>query len=141
MAQDVYGASDLRRRTTEVLRIAQREPVLIVSPHGAVNIVERDRWRQAEKAEKYGRLVRDVLRAVDAARRGERHAAAYPAPVAWVRHLDARHLDAFVEEFLATLDAVEQGRQGWNEVDAVLHEWSETVAVAGDAELFALLTE
>ena len=138
MASDVYGAQDLRRRSTEVLKKAIETPVIVVSPYGTVNVVERGLFQRAEQAGERERIVEDLLRAIAASRMNQ-SASAYPANLRWVRHLDADDLTTFLSEVIASLDDFADGRLAWSDVEAVLHEWKESATVARDPELRTIL--
>ncbi len=122
MTEELFGATALAKRASEVVRRALRAPIAVMTPHGTVSMLNRDRWLATERR---ARLVEDLFRAINAAHAGS-PAAAFPPALRWVRLIPKSELATLSDEVMSLLDAIDDGRASLDELEDTLHEWAET---------------
>lgn len=120
----VFTATELNRNNSAVLNQARKRPVTISRNNEQFALMMRDQAASLVRAVVCFQETIEVLRGAVVAIRGET-----PNPaVAWLSAFDKEDLSTFLDELLPVAERASTiaDSEGWDEVDAIIHEWHET---------------
>jgi hypothetical protein len=130
----VITPTELARRVRDITKGALDRPVTIHRAEGDLALMSRDRVAELAKlasaTEELAELGRNLVWLLRG--RGE------PTPAwAWLRAFDPDDVADFLDEFTAAVEAAIHGSAGWDDAQAVLHEWEESARALENGSLLA----
>jgi prevent-host-death family protein len=125
---EIFTATDLNRRTGQVLDEAKNHPVTITRNDEAFALLPRkDASRLIEAVSNARRMV-DLVTAISIYRQA---GANVPVgqPFDWLNSFDMEELQALRTEVYGVFRSAMDGEVPWDDFEAVLHEWHESAVV------------
>jgi len=122
---EIFSATDLNRRSGHIIDEAQKHPVTIMRNEDAFALLLRkEASRLVDAATKAASMVDLVF----AACRYKQNGTDVPPEHSfeWINAFDADDLRTMLDELSTTFRRSATGEIGWDEFDAVLHEWQES---------------
>jgi hypothetical protein len=128
-------ATDLQRKTKQVLEAASRGPISLIRPKAPpITLVASSLWNDATRSKYWLSTFTAIVRyALERGLKGD--GVAYPAEFAWLRLFDIDELREFLDELSAAMYGVLHGGQPWDLVNAVVEEWRRSAGVLADEAL------
>jgi len=125
-SDEVFSSTDLNRRSAEVLNHARRNPVTIARNNERFALIRREQAASLVKGLAQMMEVMQLAQGVVALRKNNPDSV--PPGVAWMSALDEEDRLSMLTEVFAACDqaAIDNG---WEKVEALIHEWYESAAV------------
>lgn len=125
-SDEVFSSIDLNRRSAEVLNHARKNPVTIARNNERFALIRREQAASLVKGLTQMMEVMQLAQGVVALRKNDPDSV--PPGVAWIRAFDEEdRLSMLTEVFAACAQASTD--DGWEEVEALVHEWYESAIV------------
>ena len=130
-ADRIYNATDLNRRSSELLKSAAEGPITVVgSSSGPVVMQSRDRAAYHEASAFWLRACAPLIEKICL----PDQATPLPPEIAWIADLSPTHLDEFLRDFITGIRmAADSGN--FAALQASLYNWEATAEVDRDPEL------
>ena len=131
---EIFSATDLNRRSGYVLDEARKHPVTIMRNEDAFALLLRkEASRLVDAASKAASMVELVLAACYYKQNGTDVPPEHSFE--WINAFDTDDLRTMIDEVSATFRRAASGESGWDEFDAVLHEWQQSAWANRSAEV------
>lgn len=136
-SDDVFTATELNRRGGAILDRARRGPVTISRNNEQFALLRRD--QAAKLVGTVNRIFRSValLSEVHTALEGGQASDAFK----WLAVYEKDDLQKLFREVLAETRKAAAGERDWDDVDALIHEWRESAAIAESGVLETAMVE
>ncbi|HEY9854041.1 MAG TPA: hypothetical protein V6D28_31530 [Leptolyngbyaceae cyanobacterium] len=133
----IYGdelitATELNRQPGRVLDTAWERPVTITRNEQHFALLRRDRMTYMVKAATMSQVVFEAIDVAYRLRLGEQIDSAHS--FGWLREFDSDELTEFITEVESAYRLVGEESEGWDKLDALIHEWHESaIAISSEA--------
>lgn len=137
-SDDLISATELNRRSGEVLDRAWDHPVTIARNERAFALLRRESVAELVKAATQTRVVVEVINVAFRLRLGENISSEHP--YGWLKAFDTEELGELISEILSAFHyGVDAGN--WDILEAVIHEWHESALAISSPELAAAFSD
>ena len=133
-SDDLIKATELNRTPGQVLDRASVAPVTIARNDEFFTLIRRDEISEiVSDADRTKRLLEMLGAAFLARFQPEKIDATHP--LSWLRAFESGEIEEFVTEVMEAYRKAELSSEYWVEVDAVIHEWHESVIAVFSEDL------
>ena len=133
----MFSSTDLNRRGGEVLNQALKQPVTISRNAEQFALMPREQAAELFRCVEGLTRVTEIVAEAQAAIRGS----SPREPLEWLAAFDRDELEAFVEELISLARQIATKSHDWGELEAALHAWRESAAVAQSGVLDDAIAE
>lgn len=130
-SDQVFQATELNRKSGAVLKEASKNPVTIIRNGDTFALLRRDLFAGlTAKADQSGKVLNLIHSAFQTLNEGS---LAKESPYGWLLAFDKDEIQDLVAEVLEAFRNAPVIEDGWEEIDAIIHEWHESaIAVLSD---------
>lgn len=132
-SDDLVSATELNRQSGSILDKAAERPITITRNDQHFVLLRREEAACQVKRAVYSETVFELLNTaftlIASGNIGSEH------PYGWINVFDSDELKIFVREVVEAYRTVTSGKENWDYLDAVIHEWHESAIAINSPEL------